>query len=55
MYYALMGERDETIEALEHGFAARSPGMAGLLVAPWLDPMRDDPRFARMIRAMHFP
>jgi TolB-like protein/Tfp pilus assembly protein PilF len=55
MYYALMGERDETIEALEHGFTARSPGMAGLLVAPWLDPMRDDPRLARMIRAMRFP
>jgi serine/threonine-protein kinase len=54
-YYALMGERDQTVEALEHGLAARSPGMAGVKVVPWLDSMRDDPRIARIIRAMHFP
>jgi tetratricopeptide (TPR) repeat protein len=55
MYYALMGERDQALEALEHGLAARSPMMAGVNVAPWLDPMRDDPRFVRIVRAMHLP
>ena len=55
MYYALMGERDQAVEALERGLAARSPQMAGVNVLSWLDPMRDDPRVARLVRAMRFP
>jgi hypothetical protein len=55
IYDALMGERDQTVEALERGLAARSPGMAGLSVVSWLDPMRDDPCIARIVRAIRFP
>jgi len=55
MYYALLGERDQVMEALEHGLAARSPVMTSLKVVPWLEPMRGDPRLTRIIRAMHFP
>ena len=55
MYAALIGDRDRAIEALEHGLSARSVMMAGLKVAPWLDALRGDPRFTRMIRAMQFP
>ena len=54
-YYALMGERDQTMEALERGLAARSPVMTSMKVVPWLDPMRDDPRLTRILHAMHFP
>jgi tetratricopeptide (TPR) repeat protein len=54
-YYVLIGERDQVIEALERGLAARSPVMGSLKVVPWLDPMRSDPRLTRIIRAMHFP
>jgi TolB-like protein/tetratricopeptide (TPR) repeat protein len=54
-YYVLMGERDQIIEALERGLAARSPGMTSMKVVPWLDPMRGDPRLTRIVRAMHFP
>jgi hypothetical protein len=50
-----MGERDQIIEALERGLAARSPGMTSMKVVPWLDPMRGDPRLTRIVRAMHFP
>jgi hypothetical protein len=55
IHYVLMGERDQAIEVLERGLAARSPGMTSLKVVPWLDPVRGDPRFTRIIRAMHFP
>ncbi len=55
MYYALMGERDRTIDALERGLTARSPLMTSVKVAPWLDPMRSDPRFVRLVRDMGFP
>jgi serine/threonine-protein kinase len=55
IHYVLMGERDQVIEVLERGLAARSPGMTSLKVVPWLDPVRGDPRFTRIIRAMHFP
>jgi len=50
-----MGERDQTMEALERGLAARSPVMTSMKVVPWLDPMRDDPRLTRILHAMHFP
>jgi hypothetical protein len=54
-YYALMGERDQVVDALERGFAARSPMMTSMKVVPWLDPVRNDPRVTRIIRAMRFP
>jgi serine/threonine-protein kinase len=54
-YYVLMGERDQVFDALERGLAARSAQMTSLKVVPWLDPVRGDPRFTRIIRAMHFP
>ena len=55
MYYVLLGEHDKAIDALEHGLRARSPLMTNLKVAPWFDPLRDDPRFVRMVGAMRFP
>ena len=55
MYYAMFGERDKAISALERGFRARAPMMTGLKVAPWLEPLRGDERMERMIRAMRFP
>jgi len=55
MYYMFLDERDQAIDALERGLAARSPSMTSMNVVPWLDPLRDDPRLARILRAMHFP
>ena len=55
MYYSFLGERDQSIEALNHALRTRAPFMAGLKVVAWLDPLRDDPRFERMLRAMRFP
>ncbi len=54
-YAAMLGDRERALRALERGFEARTPMMAQVRVAPWLDPLRDDPRFRRIVREMDFP
>jgi len=49
-----MGDRDAAITALEQ---ARAVGDGGLIYArndPMLDPLRGDPRFARLLQGMGF-
>ena len=51
---AQMGDRDAAITALEQ---ARAVGDGGLIYArndPMLDPLRGDPRFARLLQGMGF-
>ncbi len=55
MYYALLGEHDQAIDALEHGLEARAPMMMGTKVAPWLVPLHGEPRFERILRRMNYP
>lgn len=55
MYYAMMDERDRAIDAIERAMELRLPMMAQLNVTPWLDPLRDDPRMADILRRMAFP
>ena len=47
--YAQMGETDRGIAALEAGWAHRDSGLANIQVDPFLDPLRNDPRFARIV------
>lgn len=52
--FAQLGDRESAITALEQ---ARSAGDGGLVYArndPLLDPLRGDPRFARLLRGMGF-
>lgn len=55
MYYALLGEHDRAIAALDIAIQQRAPLLTGLGAAPWFDPLRDDPRMAALIRAMRYP
>jgi len=51
---AQMGDRESAITALEQ---ARAVGDGGLIYArndPMLDPLRSDPRFARLLQGMGF-
>lgn len=48
--YAQLGEKDKAFEWLEKAFAERTYTMMYLNVAPNLDPLRSDPRFADMLR-----
>ncbi|CAN5807689.1 hypothetical protein BH23GEM11_BH23GEM11_01930 [soil metagenome] len=47
-YLVLLGEHDEAIGFLERGVSARHPMMAQIIAAPWVDPLRGDPRMERL-------
>ena len=53
--YAQMGMRNESIAALQRALGIRDPGMAFIRTDPFLDPVRGDPRFAAIVKAMNFP
>ena len=50
-----LGEKDKAFELLETAYREKSWELAFLRVEPWLDDLRDDPRFARLQRRMKFP
>ena len=43
-----LGETDRAFQQLERSYQHREPGLMFLKVAPWLDPLRSDPRYAAM-------
>jgi tetratricopeptide (TPR) repeat protein len=51
--YAALGENDRAFEILESAISNRSfLQMFVIKKAPWLDPLRDDPRFAEILQRM---
>jgi DNA-binding winged helix-turn-helix (wHTH) protein/tetratricopeptide (TPR) repeat protein len=50
-----LGEDDEALNWLDRGFDERSHWMELLAVHPVLDPLRDEPRFAELLRRMKLP
>jgi TolB-like protein/Tfp pilus assembly protein PilF len=55
MIYNGLGERDETLAWLERGIQKRDPRLAFLKVEPKWNNLRDDPRFAELLREVGFP
>jgi hypothetical protein len=53
--HATLGELDSAFAALEQAFSARSWYLTWLRADPFLDPLRADPRFARLERRVGFP
>jgi tetratricopeptide (TPR) repeat protein len=53
-FNAQIGNKDKAFEYLEKSFQRREWGMAYLQVDPRLDPLRDDPRFAELVRRVGF-
>ena len=53
--YAQLGDLDEAFRWLERGFRERSMGMVYLKIAPFIAPLRSDPRYEDMVRRMNFP
>jgi TolB-like protein/DNA-binding SARP family transcriptional activator len=51
-YLVLLDEHDAALRILERGVEARHPMMAQLVSAPWVDPLRADPRFAMLLDAL---
>jgi tetratricopeptide (TPR) repeat protein len=55
MVYIGLGDKARAIDELEKAYEARSWYMSWLRVAPELDPLRGEPRFAELLRRMNFP
>jgi hypothetical protein len=53
--YAWRGQKDEAFAWLERGFVHHDPGLADLKFDPLLANVRDDPRFAALVRRMGLP
>jgi serine/threonine-protein kinase len=52
--YAALGERDEAFKWLEKAFENKETDLAYMKVSPIWDNLRDDPRFADMLRRLGF-
>jgi len=53
--YAQWGQLDQAIEWLETGVKVLDPGVESMKVDPFLDPLRNQPRFQALERALKFP
>jgi TolB-like protein/Tfp pilus assembly protein PilF/predicted Ser/Thr protein kinase len=53
--YAMAKEKDKAIEWLEKGFEVRDPNLPYIKIIPFLDIVRDDPRFQDLLRKMRLP
>ena len=50
LIYAALGERDEAFRWLRKAYQERAPLIVFINVAAWYDTVRDDPRFAALVR-----
>lgn len=55
MIHAQLGDRDRAFAELDKALAVRDPGLVGLKTDAFLDPLRGDPRFGRLIQKLGFP
>jgi TolB-like protein/DNA-binding winged helix-turn-helix (wHTH) protein len=53
--YAQWGKKAQALDMLEKTTQLRSPGLFLLRVLPLVDPLRDEPRFQAVERALNFP
>jgi len=51
-YLVLLDETDAALRILERGVEARHPMMAQLIAAPWVDPLREDPRLDALLAVL---
>lgn len=53
--YAQLGEREAALAAIERAYEVKDAGLTTMLVDPWLDPIRKEPRFEAIVRKLNFP
>jgi serine/threonine-protein kinase len=53
--HAQRGEMSEAFAALDEALRVRDPGLTGLRKDPFMDPIRNDPRYASLIAKLNFP
>ena len=52
---AQSGDVDRAFAELDNAIEAKDPGLVYLKRDPFLDPIRNDPRFAALVRKLNFP
>ncbi len=52
LVFTALDARDRAFEKLEQAFQQREPGLLFLKVAPWLDPLRSDPRYGALVERL---
>ena len=52
---AQLGQKDQAFAELDNALATRDPGLINLKVDPFLDPIREDPRYEVLVRKLNFP
>ena len=53
--YAALGDKDAAFAALEKAYQAHDRFLPRLKTDPFMDPLRDDPRFADLVRRIGLP
>jgi len=52
---AQLGRKDDALADLDRAWQLKESGLTGIRSSPWLDPVRNDPRFAALVKKMAFP
>lgn len=55
MVYAGLGDRESALSSLEKAYEQRSPWLYMLRAYPWLESLRDEPRFQELVRRICLP
>jgi hypothetical protein len=53
--YAALGDKDAAFAELEKAYEAHDWFLQRIKVDPFMDPLRDDPRFNALVRRLNFP
>jgi TolB-like protein len=53
--YAQRGDKDRAFSALDRAWGVRDPGLSGMKVDFFFDPIRSDPHFGALLQKMNFP
>jgi serine/threonine-protein kinase len=53
--HAQLGNKDAALSSIERAFEVKDAGLTTMLVDPWLDPLRNEPRFKAVVAKMNFP
>ena len=53
--FAALGERTRALDLLDEAVATHDPLVVDLKVRPWLDPLREEPRFKAIMARLRFP
>jgi hypothetical protein len=55
LVYAGLGDLDKAFTWLERSYDVRDKGLTYLKIDPCVDPLRSDPRFARLVQRVGLP